>query len=669
MPLRTRSLLSFARSIVAVVIPKIATRASFSSALLELDGSYYAGVFSCNRTIDKLIKCGRLHSAVEIFEAMSVRDVVSWNLVIAGHARYGFPELALDLFKEMVSRGLRESSSTCSSVLGICSGAGFYREGLQVHCRVVLLGFNVNLFVGSALIDLYLQASYLNPAMRLFDELPGRSLATWNLVLRGFSQLSRSYEVLGFYLKMKSDVGVRPNGVTFCYLIYACGVGRLLDEGKQLHCQVIKGGWLQSNLFVANALVDFYSACGSLTDTRKSFEIIPVEDVLSWNSVVSVYADNGLLHEALEFFARMQCWGKNPSIRSFVAFLNAAIESKTLQFGEQVHCCVLKLGFDCVSIHLQSALVNMYGKCGQIESSVALFEDSPERTLECCNSLMTSLLHCGAIEDVVEMFGLMMDEGVGLDHVSFSTTLKALSSSALASLTSCALLHCCIIKSGFELDMVVSCSLIDAYSKCGHIQHACQVFKQIPAPNLICFTSLITGYARHGMGREGLKMLETMIQEGLKPDAVTFLSVLMGCSHSGLVREGQLIFESMETIHAVYPDRRHYSCMVDLLGRAGLLEEAEVLLKCSPVKGDSVMWSSLLRSCIVHRNEKVGRRAAIALLELDPDNPAVLLQASNFYSEIGDTEMSMKIREYKETSEMRKGTGYSFIESINHGYS
>ncbi|XP_010255207.1 PREDICTED: pentatricopeptide repeat-containing protein At2g22070-like [Nelumbo nucifera] len=294
-----------------------------------------------------------------MFEAMPVRDVVSCNLVIASHARHGFPELALDLFKEMVSRGLRESPSTCSSF--------------------------------------WVFAVMLGSTEKLFDELPSRSLAMWNLVLRGFCQLGRSYEVLGFYLKIKSDVGVDPNGVTFYYLIYAC--------------------------------------------------------------------------------------------------------------------------------------------------------------------------------------------------------------------------------------------------------------------------------ARHRMGREGLKMLETMIQEGLKPDAITFLFVLMSCSHSCLVREGQLIFESIENIHVVYLDRRHYSCMVDLLGRACLLEEAEVLLKCSPVKDDLVMWSSLLRSCIVHRNEKVGRTAAIALLELDLDNPTVLLQASSFYSEIGDIEMSMKIREYKKTSEMRKGAGYSFIESINHGYS
>ncbi|XP_010255176.1 PREDICTED: pentatricopeptide repeat-containing protein At5g61800-like [Nelumbo nucifera] len=167
---------------------------------MELDGSYHVVVFSRNRTIDNLIKCGRLDSAIEIFEAMPVCDIISWNLVIAGHAHHGFPKLALDLFKEMVSQGLRESPSTCSSVLGICSDAGFYQEGLQVHCRVVLLGFNANLFVGSALIDLYLQASYLKPDS-LEDEI---------------------------------KFGVDPNGVTFYYLIYACARHRMGREGLKM---------------------------------------------------------------------------------------------------------------------------------------------------------------------------------------------------------------------------------------------------------------------------------------------------------------------------------------------------------------------------------------------------------------------------------------------------
>lgn len=457
---------------------------------------------------------------------------------------------------------------------------------------------------------------------------------------------------------------MEANGLSFCYLIRGCSNGRFFNEGRQLHCHVIKLGWANSNIFVANAVVDFYSACGSLNEAKKSFLAIPFEDVISWNSILSVYADNGLFSEALDLFYTMQFWGKKPSIRSFVALLNLSSINGNILFGKQIHCCVLKMGFDNGSVHVQSALIDMYGKCGEITNSVSVYESLPKTTTECCNSLMTSLLHCGIVDDVVEMFGLMVDEGIGIDEVTFSTTLKAFSKSVLASLAGCRLLQCCAIKLGFESNVSVSCSLIDAYSRSGHVQLALQVFQQLPSPNVFCFTSIINGFARNGLGRECLEMLEAMIQKGLKPDKVTFLCVLTGCSHSGLVEEGRLVFNSMKSLHGISPDTEHFSCMVDLLGRAGLLDEAEELLQQAPESGDCVMWSSLLQSCRFYTNEIVGKRVAKVLLELDPNDFAVHLQVSKFFSEIGEFEASIQIREVAMARKMSKEIGHSLIDLV-----
>ncbi|KAA8533159.1 hypothetical protein F0562_033308 [Nyssa sinensis] len=569
-----------------------------------------AGRFVCNYVYYHSLRFAeQKDSALQLFDEMPIRDVITWNLLISGHGRYGFPDRALYLYSQMVSHGTKETSSTFSSVLGICTAAGFHQAGIQVHCRVILFGFSMNIFVRSSLVDLYIHMGLVDIALGLFNDFPERNLAMWNLVLCGFCELGRSNELLRSYTNMKME-GIKPNGLTLCYLIRGCGNERFLDGGNQLHCYTIKFGWSESNIFVANALVDFYSACGSVTDARKSFEVIPARDVISWNSVVSVYAENGFSLDALEIFTSMQLWGKRPSIRSFVGFLNLSSGTKNVILGKQVHCYILKLGFDSGSVHVQSALIDMYGKCGDMDTSVSVFEGVPRRTLECCNSLMTSLLHCGVVEDAVEMFGLMVDEGIGFDEVSLSTTLKSLSVSASGSLASCRLVHCFVVKSGFESDVVVSCSLIDAYSRSGHVELSRQVFEEFPLPNVVCFTSIINGYARNGKGKEGLEMLEAMIQKCLKPDNVTFLCVLAGCNHSGLVEEGKLVFNSMKTLHGIYPDRQHYSCMVDLLGRAGFLDEAEELLIQAPVKDDPVMWSSLLRSCRVHINEEVGRRVA-----------------------------------------------------------
>ncbi|XP_062110334.1 pentatricopeptide repeat-containing protein At4g33990 [Humulus lupulus] len=662
-------LLSFVRKITTFG-PKYGTaRVLATSSSLSLESYCQVNdndkVYSKNRAIDSFFKTGDLDSALEVFDETPLYDVVSYNLIISGYRRYGLLKESFGFYTEMVSRGIRESASTFSSVLGVCTDAGFYAEGGQVHCRAVLMGFGLNLFVGSSLINFYLQMGQENVALEMFDELPERNLETWNLVLRGLCEVGRVEKMLGLYFRMKW-AGVQCNGLTFSYLIRGCcNGGSFVDEGKQLHCHAIKLGWVELNVFVANALVDLYSDWENLIDARKAFEDIPLKDVISWNSMVWVYANNGLLLDSIKVFSGMQFWGNRPSIRSLVGLLNSASGTKNIGFGKQIHSYAMKLGFDSRSAHIQSALINMYGKCGDIERSVAIYENVKERTLECCNSLMTSLMHCGCTGDVVEMFGLMVDEGIGTDEVTLSTTLKALSVSVLTSLASFKMVHCCAVKLGLESDLAVSCSLIDAYSKCGHINYSRMVFEQLQTPSTICFTSIINGYAQNGMGSEGLNLFQAMIHKGLKPDKVTFLCALAGCNHSGLVKEGKMLFDSMKTSYGICPDRQHYSCMVDLLGRAGLLDEAEELLIKAQGNENSMMWSSFLRSCRVHKNEKMGRRAAKVLMELEPENPAICLQVSNFYSEVGEFSTSMEIRELAMARKVTREIGHSLIETRN----
>ncbi|PIN09767.1 hypothetical protein CDL12_17647 [Handroanthus impetiginosus] len=658
---RNLLLLSFTRATKSA--SKFLTQISVPiRTLCDVNHVANANIYSCNKTINYLMKSGSFNSALKMFDEMSERDVVTWNIMISGHYRYGFVGESLNLYGQMVCQRIVENSSTLSTVLSICSCAGFFREGFVVHCRVVVLGLSTNVYIGSALVDLYLRMGLPDVALRLFSTLHERNLATWNVVLRGVCEIGQAKEMLRIYNDMKLT-GIEPNGLTFCYLIRGCGYERFLDEGAQLHCCVIKNGLAGLNLFVANALVDFYSACGSFIETRKSFEVIPSEDVISWNSMVSVSAASGYSFDALDIFQRMHFWGKKPSVCSFLGFLKLSSATKNVSFGMQIHCCILKLAFETLLV--QSALIDMYGKCGDIESSVLIFDSLPERTLECCNPLMTSLLSCGLIADVIELFGLMVDENIGYDEVSLSSTLKALSLFLPASSNSCFLLHCCTIKSGFESDIAVTCSLIDAYSRSGLVQFSLQLFNQVTSPNIICFTSIISALARNGMGMKCLETLNEMIRIGLEPDKVTFLSVLMGCNHSGLVEEGKFVFYSMQT-YGLQPERQHHSCMIDLLGRAGLLEEAEKLLKDTPWWGDPVIWSSILRSCRIHQIEEVGKRAAKMLMDLEPDNPSCWLQASKFYSDIGDFESMKQCREIAVARQMRREIGQSLIEVRDH---
>ncbi|CAL9216062.1 unnamed protein product [Arabidopsis halleri] len=631
--------------------PFIATpRMEFSSFLEENPSDL---VYTHNRKIDELIKSGNLVSAHEVFDGMSVRDVVTYNLLISGNTRNGCSLRAIEIYAEMVSCGLRESASTFASVLSVCSDEWFCREGIQVHCRVISLGFGCNMFVRSALVGLYACLRLVHVALKLFDEMPERNLAVCNLLLKCFCETGESKRLFGVYRRMELE-GVAKNGLTYCYLIRGCSNDRLLYVGKQLHSLVIRSGWDISNIFVANALVDYYSSCGDLSGSKKSFNAVPEKDVISWNSIVSVCADYGSVLDSLDLFSKMQFWGKRPSIRSFMSFLNFCSRNSDIQSGKQIHCSVLKTGFDVSSLHVQSALIDMYGKCNDIESSVLVYQCLSGLTLECCNSLMTSLMHCGITKDIIEMFGLMVDEGTGIDEVTLSTVLKALSLSLPESLHSCTLVHCYAIKSGHAADVAVSCSLIDAYSKSGQNEVSRKVFDELDSPNIFCLTSIINGYARNGMGTDCVEMLREMDRKNLIPDEVTLLSVLSGCSHSGLVEEGELVFDSLELKYGISPGRKLYACLVDLLGRAGSVEKAERLLLQARGDADCIAWSSLLQSCRIHRNERIGRRAAEVLMDLEPENFAVYIQVSKFYFEIGDFEISRQIREIAASRELMR---------------
>ncbi|CAN8291699.1 unnamed protein product [Cochlearia groenlandica] len=618
-------------------------------------------VYRSNRRIDELIKSGDLVTAHQVFDVMSVRDVVTYNLLISGNRRNGCSVKALELYVEMVSHGLRENPSTFPSVLSVCSSdERFCREGTQVHCRVVSLGFECNVFVRSALVGLYASLMLVDVALKLFDEMPERNLAVCNSLLRCLCENRDSKRLFEVYNRMSLE-GVAENGLTYCYLIRGCGNDILLCEGRQLHSLVVKSGWNVSNIFVANALVDFYSACGDLSGSMNVFDGVSEKDVISWNSIVSVCVDYGSVLYSIDLFNKMQFWGKRPSVRSFMSFLSFCSRNNDIRSGKQIHCYVFKMGFDVSSIHVQSALIDMYGKCNDSESSVSVYQSLPTLSLECCNSLMTSLIYCGITKDIIEMFGFMIDEGTGFDEVTLSTVLKALSLSVPASSLNCTLVHCCATKSGYASDVAVACSLIDAYSKSGQNDVSWKVFNELDLPNIFCWTSIINGYARNGMGRDCVEMLREMDQMNLIPDEVTILSVLTGCGHSGLVEEGELIFDSLESKYGISPGRKLYACMVDLLGRAGLVEKAEKLLLKARGDADCVAWSSLLQSCRIHGNEAIGRRAAEVLMDLEPENSAVYIQVSKFYFEIGDFEISRRVREIAASRELMREIGYSSV--------
>ncbi|CAA7410289.1 unnamed protein product [Spirodela intermedia] len=602
---------------------------------------------------------------------MPQRDVVSWNSLIAGFSRLGFPCKALRLYQRMVAAGVRETHRTFSSVLAAAAGCSL-REAEQLHCRVVFLGTDSNPFVGSALVGLYMNMNLHLPelALRVLAALPEKTTAACNSVLRGLFPAERQ---LSFFSEMISR-GVSFNGVSFSYLLHGCSDGRHLPEGKQLHCQSTKRGLVAGDLFVSNALVDLYAACGLREDAAAAAAAIAAGEVISWNSIVAVNAAGDRIAEALKLFRSMIAAGKRPSVRSLVALLNSSSRTRNLDLGALIHGVALKLGFHSGSVFLRSALIDAYGKCGDARSAAALWEEEAaagEKSLETCNSLVTTLVHCGAIDDAFEVFAIMTEEGVIPDEVTLSATLRAASSSSSSSpsgsLVSVGELHCWAVKLGLAGDAAVASSLISAYSKVGGGAAAARkALGDAREPNLICFTAAIAAFGRQGLGKEAVALMEMMIHRRAEEelDGVAFLCALAACDHAGMVAEGRRLFQSMAEEHGVELDLRHYCCMASLLGRAGLVREAAELVERAPpgTGRDPAAWSAVLRSCGVHGEEEVGRRAAAALMDTEPRSPAACLQVAGFYAAVAEPETSAAVKEMIPPPELRREMGRSTVE-------
>jgi len=389
---------------------------------------------------------------------MAVRDVISLNRMITGFIRDGLGDRARAVYRWMVASGFRETPHTFAAILGACNSC----EGLQLHGRVLALGLCSNPFIGSALVNLYMRIGMPCAALLLYDETALRSTVISNVVLGGLCNLKLTEDLLCSLLDMRRQ-GLELNGLSYCYVMRGCYLDEeWLEQGRQLHGVVLKAGWVPSNIFLSNSLVDLYSATGDLVDAKNALDDIPSEDVISWNSIVSVYASKGRMKDATDYLRQMFWHGKLPSVRSFVGLFALSGQTGDLQFGVQMHGVALKLGFSWSSAHVQTALIDMYGKCCSFDCSLVIFNEIPNLALECCNSTITSSIRCKVFDSALEVLHCMIVEGIVPDNVTLSATMKAISLSASSSLISCKMLHSWVFNLGFETDMAVCSSLISA---------------------------------------------------------------------------------------------------------------------------------------------------------------------------------------------------------------
>lgn len=430
------------------------------------------------------------------------------------------------------------------------------------------------------------------------------------------------------------------------------------ELGKICHGLVVQFG-LQTDTLTCNLLVNFYSKCGHVSYARRVFDGMLVRNAVSWNTMMAGHMHYGEQSEALNLFILMRRGGVPVTEFTISSVLGACAVNCAVSVSRQLHCLALKTGV-VSNVFVGTALLDVYSKCYMIEDACLVFAEMPERSAVTWSSMVSGYVQNDLHEEALLLFVEAQRMEAQLTQFTLSAVLGACASIAVA--TEGAQLHAVLVKSGFDSDLYVASALIDMYSKCGRINEAYLVFSEINNKNIVLWNAILAGFSRHACLLEAMVLFEKMQQMGTCPNEVTYASILSACSHAGLVEDGRVYFDLMMRDGNVKPNVVHYSCMADVLGRAGLVNEAWDLIKRMPMKPTASIWGSLLSSCRTHGDHKLAKLAAQNLFEMEPDNAGNHVLLSNVYAaskKWGEVAVSRKLLK---DSGAKKETGKSWIE-------
>eukprot|EP01018_Ginkgo_biloba_P034075 Gb_04450 [translate_table: standard] len=430
---------------------------------------------------------------------------------------------------------------------------------------------------------------------------------------------------------------------------------------NKLHAYMLVTGFDQ-NIYLATKLVSMYAMCGSLENARLVFDQIHKPNIFLWNAMIRAYAWGGFCEEALTLFYQMQQAGIHPDKFTFPFVLKACANLSALQQSKQIHGQIVRSSL-LSDLYVGNALVGVYAKCGMMENAHQLFDKMPQRDVVSWTAMIAGYAQNGHPSEALMFFHQMQRAGVKPNRVTILSVLPACAD--LASLQQGKDIHDYILKNEFESDVSVGTALINMYAKCGSIEMARQLFDNMSKRDVISWSAMIAAYGMHGHGEDALKLFSQMQQSGMKPNRITFVSVLSACSHAGLVDEGWQYFNSMSQDYCITPMVEHYTCMVDLLGRAGHLEEAQEFIKKMPLEPDVGVWGALLSACRIHCNIDLGEHVAKHLLDLDPKNAGYCVLLSNIYAATGRFEDVTKVRNVMKDRGLKKTPGCTWIEVDN----
>ncbi|XP_054777547.1 pentatricopeptide repeat-containing protein At5g39350-like isoform X2 [Prosopis cineraria] len=608
-------------------------------------------------------QCNHTSYAHELFAKLPHRNLFSWNMMIKMYCQNGRPCDALKLFVDMLASGQSQPDNfTYPFAIKACGDLSLIRMGVGVHGQTLKTGFGLDQFVQNNLMAMYMNCGEKEAAQLVFDSMQERTVVSWNTMINGYFRNSCVGEALMVYKRMK-DGDVEPDCATVVSILPVCGYLKNVELGREIHAFVQeKGFW--GNIAVRNAMLDMYVKCGQMEEAWSLANRIKEKDVVTWTTLINGYVLNGDPRRALMLCHMMQCEGVKPNFVSIASLLSACASLVFWNPGKCLHAWAIRHKLE-TEVMVETALIDMYAKCCHVDRSYkVLMKTSKKRTVP-CNALLSGFIHNGLAREAVELFKQMLLEEIPPNDATFNSLLPAYA--ILADLHQAMNIHCYLIRSGFVYLLEVSSILVDIYSKCGYLEYAHKIFDIIPLKykDIVIWSTIIAAYGKHGHGDMAVSLFNQMLQSGVKPNKITFTSVLHACSHAGMVDEGLSIFKLMLDQHRIIPCTDHYTCIIDLLGRAGRLNDAYDLVETMPETPNHSVWGSLLGACVIHENVELGEMAARCLFELEPENTGNYVLLAKLYAAVGRWSDAEKVRHMVNEEGLRKAPAHSLIEVRN----
>ncbi|KAJ7530179.1 hypothetical protein O6H91_15G083400 [Diphasiastrum complanatum] len=502
-----------------------------------------SNLFVGNALVDMYAKCQSLKDARIVFDGLLKRDVVTWNALISGHVQHERAQEALHFFEQMQMEGFKPNDITLLSILKACGSMMALGLGKHIHFQLTEIALDVDVYIGSTLMDMYVKFGCLDEARRVFNRLREHNVVSWTTMIAGNIQHGQNQEAFRLFERMQQE-GVKPNRVTYVSMLRLCGNMLALDHGSFFHSHLEKNG-VKLDVILGSALVDMYAKCGSLAQAHKIFKSLEDRNVISWNTLIAGYVQHGFDKEALDLYQQMQQEGLQPDQVTFVSILKACGNMGTLDCGKLLHDELKKSNLE-IDLYLGTALIDMYAKCGSLTEACKVFSSFSERNVVLWSAMITGFVQNGDGCKALKLFRQMQEEDLKPDKLTYLSIFKACGT--VAALYEGELVHAELLESGLELDVSIGNALIDMYAKCGSIYMARRVFEELSDRAVITWTALITGYAHHGHAQEALQLFGQMQHECVIPNEITLVCVLSACRHTGLLNIGYHISHCTSTI-------------------------------------------------------------------------------------------------------------------------